>query len=101
MLGRYTAGQTSDPRDLLPFLEAHDGATLWAMCAFGAREAACAVTAIALGGHARVGFENNLLLPDGSVAPDNAALVRKAAAGSALCGRPIASADDVRRLFGT
>ena len=101
VLGRYTAGQTSDPRDLLPFLEAHDGATLWAMCAFGAREAACAVTAIALGGHARVGFENNLLLPDGSVAPDNAALVRKAAAGSALCGRPIASADDVRRLFGT
>jgi uncharacterized protein (DUF849 family) len=27
-------------------------------------------------GHVRVGFENNLLLPDSSLAPDNAALVK-------------------------
>lgn len=100
VLGRYTAGQTSEPNDLLPFLAVHDGVTPWAMCAFGPREAACAVTAMALGGHARVGFENNLRLPDGTVAADNAALVRQAAAGAALCGRPLASADDVRRLFG-
>jgi len=66
---------------------------------FGPREAACALTAAALGGHVRVGFENNLLLPDGTVAPDNAALVRNAAAGAALCGRGLASADAIRAMF--
>jgi len=32
-----------------------------------------------LGGHVRVGFENNLFLPDGTIAADNAALVAVAA----------------------
>lgn len=99
VLGRYAAGQASEPADLLPFLAAHDGTTPWAVCAFGPREAACALTAAALGGHMRVGFENNLLLPDGTVAPDNAALVRNAAAGAALCGRGLASADAIRAMF--
>ena len=89
----------SEPADLLPFLAAHDGATPWAVCAFGPREAACALTAAALGGHMRVGFENNLFLPDGTLAPDNAALVRNAAAGAALCGRELASADGIRARF--
>jgi uncharacterized protein (DUF849 family) len=60
VLGRYTAGQVSEPADLLPFLRAHDGSTPWAVCAFGPREAACAMAGAALGGHVRVGFENNL-----------------------------------------
>jgi uncharacterized protein (DUF849 family) len=99
VLGRYAAGQVSDPADLLPFLAAHDRATPWALCAFGPREAACALTAAALGGHVRVGFENNLYLPDGTVAPDNAALVRNAVAGAALCGRPPASAQEIRTML--
>lgn len=99
VLGRYSPGQTSAPADLLPFLAAHDGACPWAMCAFGAQEHACAIAAAALGGHARVGFENNLLLKDGSVAPDNAALVKQVAEGAAALGRPLATAGDVRALF--
>ena len=45
VLGRYSAGQTSSPTDLLPFLNAHDGQYPWAMCAFGPQENACAITA--------------------------------------------------------
>jgi uncharacterized protein (DUF849 family) len=101
VLGRYTAGQVSEPADLLAFLQEHDGTTPWAVCAFGPREAACAITAAALGGHVRVGFENNLHLPDGTLAPDNAALVRNAAAGASTIGRRLASADDVREMFGS
>ena len=103
VLGRYTAGQVSDPRDLLPFLAAaaETGLTLpWAMCAFGAREGACAVTAAALGGHVRVGFENNLRLADGQIAPDNAALVRQVSDQAALCGRTVATADEARVAMG-
>ncbi|WP_087690480.1 MULTISPECIES: 3-keto-5-aminohexanoate cleavage protein [unclassified Pandoraea] len=104
VLGRYSLGQLSAPSDLLPFLSAwqaggeHAGATPWAMCAFGPREAECALAAVLQGGHARIGFENNLYLPDGSVSPGNAAsldVLRAAATPLALV--PM-SADALREL---
>lgn len=100
VLGRYSAGQVSAPSDLPPFLAAFDGSTPWSMCAFGAREHACAVAAMALGGHVRVGFENNLWLRDGRLAPDNAALVAQAAEGARVLGRPLANAAQARTIFG-
>lgn len=100
VLGRYTAGQTSSPRDLVPFLNAHTGSEPWAMCAFGATEHACATAAAALGGHVRVGFENNLLLKNGQTASDNAALVQQAAEAAASLGRPLATAQYIRQRFG-
>ncbi len=100
VLGRYTAGQTSSPTDLLPFLHKDDGRYPWAMCAFGPKENACAITAAGLGGHVRVGFENNLYLKDGSTAPDNSALVGQVRTGAEALGRPLAAADDIRSRFG-
>ncbi|MDD2546184.1 MAG: 3-keto-5-aminohexanoate cleavage protein [Burkholderiaceae bacterium] len=100
VLGRYSAGQRSSPRDLLPFLNAHEGNEPWAVCAFGATENTCITAATAFGGHARVGFENNLLCKDGSTAPDNQALVRQAVEAAQALGRPLATADDVRQRFG-
>ena len=99
VLGRYSAGQQSDARDLLPFLQGHTGGEPWAVCAFGATEHQCVSAAASLGGHVRVGFENNLLLKDGRMAPDNAALVRQAVEVAQCLGRPLATADDIRALF--
>lgn len=99
VLGRYTPGQRSQPRDLLPFLAASAARFAWMVCAFGALEGACAATAAGLGGHVRVGFENNLWLADGSVAPDNAALVAQVAAAVPLLGRATAGGDAARRLL--
>ncbi len=105
VLGRYSAGQRSDPTDLLPFLQAWaDGGDIttnvpWAMCAFGPREAECALTAALLGGHARIGFENNMALPDGGIAPDNAALVTNLRRHIDALHRPLASAADLRNWF--
>jgi len=99
VLGRYSRGQQSKPTDLLPFLAAWPGEGDWAVCAFGARENACALTAAALGGHGRVGFENNIHLGDGTVAPDNAALVAQCRRGVESVGRPIADAGFVRESF--
>lgn len=97
VLGRYTKGQVSAPTDLLPFLAAQDDASVpWGMCAFGARENACAVASAALGGHVRVGFENNRLLPDGATAPTNAASVALVVAAARAMGRPTADADGAR-----
>lgn len=103
VLGRYSAGQVSSPHDLLPFLQVaaeSDDALPWAICAFGREENACVTAAAAFGGHVRVGFENNLLLRDGSRAPGNAALVAQAVQGGLTLGRPIADAADARRIYG-
>ncbi|MEQ8354391.1 MAG: 3-keto-5-aminohexanoate cleavage protein [Kiloniellaceae bacterium] len=105
VLGRYTAGQRSEPGDLLPYLAAiedwPEAAKLpWAICAFGPKETACVTAAATLGGHARVGFENNLFLPSGAQARDNAQLVAAAAAAAAAFGRPLADGAAARRLMG-
>ncbi len=100
VLGRHKKVQQSSPRDLLPFLQVSDGVPLeWSICAFGAEEARCAMSAVALHGHCRVGFENNLLLADGSVAPNNSALVAQVRNAAALMYRPIADADTARSLL--
>ncbi len=105
VLGRYTPGQRSVPNDLLPFLAAiedwPEAARLpWAICAFGPKETACVTAAATLGGHARVGFENNLFLPSGVQARDNAELVAASAAAAAAFGRPLADAATARQLMG-
>jgi uncharacterized protein (DUF849 family) len=95
VLGRYTREQRSAPKDLLPFL-APDMPRFghWSACAFGRHEAACVCAAALLGGHVRVGFENNLLLPDGRAAASNADLVTAVAATLAGCNvRPATAAE--------
>ncbi|MCW5773123.1 MAG: 3-keto-5-aminohexanoate cleavage protein [Rhodospirillaceae bacterium] len=99
VLGRYSAGQVSDPLDLAPFLVPAERDWHWGVCAFGAKEGAVALTAAVLGGHSRVGFENNLLLGDGRIAPDNAALVAQACAGATAIGRSVADAATARALL--
>lgn len=105
VLGRYADGQEGEPCFLLPFFEAErfdvpEEQLPWMVCAFGQREGACALTAAGLGGHVRVGFENNLLLADGRRAPSTAALVGQAAeAAGLMCRRP-ATTDEARVLLG-
>ena len=99
VLGRYDTAKAANPAELLPFLAALDGDAPWAVCAFGKRENACALAAAALGGHVRVGFENNLELCDGSRAPSNAALVKQVAQGAVLIGRELADADTARAIL--
>jgi uncharacterized protein (DUF849 family) len=100
VLGRYATNQESEPAELPPFVAARTAPLTWMVCAFGRRESAAGLVAAALGGHVRVGFENNLHLPDGALAPDNAALVAPIAAALSAAGRRPASPDEARRLFG-
>jgi uncharacterized protein (DUF849 family) len=71
----------------------------WSMCAFGPLEGACALNVATLGGHVRVGFENNMYLSDGSQAAGNVDLVRQIKDGADLLARPVATASQVRELF--
>ncbi|VAV88612.1 hypothetical protein MNBD_ALPHA08-2182 [hydrothermal vent metagenome] len=100
VLGRYAKDQQSDPRDLDPFLATLAGrAAHWAMCAFGSREAECAVYAAKKGGHVRVGFENNLVLPNGNIAPSNSALVAATRTELIEAGLQVMNVKDVQELL--
>jgi uncharacterized protein (DUF849 family) len=97
VLGSYAQGRDGRPGELARFVDPlAPPADPWMVCAFGAREAACGLSAAALGGDVRVGFENNLHLPDGRVADDNAGLVANLAAGARAIGRPLADAAALR-----
>ena len=105
VLGRYAAGQRSSLADLLPMLAAWRAlgeiteGIAWATCAFGPREIECSLGTAALGGHVRIGFENNLLLPDGRTARDNAELIGCFAELAGRLGHSLADADQLRALF--
>jgi len=101
VLGRYTRGQVSTPADLLPFVAPGvPGFGHWSVCAFGRHETACVVAAGLLGGHVRVGFENNFMLPDGRLAVSNADLVAQVVQTLAACGLATADAADLAAEWG-
>ena len=100
VLGRYSANQESDPADLDPFLQHDLSGFDWFTCAFGKREQDCALRAIECGGNARVGFENNLYLPDGSVADSSAALVESLVANLRDRGITPADVESARQRLG-
>lgn len=99
VLGRYTAGQVSSPADLLPFMGTSDYISEWMVCAFGASENACILTGAGLGGHARIGFENNHLRVDGAPASHNAELITQTHDGAILMGRKIATGEQARQIM--
>jgi uncharacterized protein (DUF849 family) len=56
--------------------------------------------AMGLGGHVRVGFENNILKADGSNALNNSDLVSNVAEIARRSGRGIGSIQDAIRIYG-
>jgi 3-keto-5-aminohexanoate cleavage enzyme len=83
VLGRYTQNMESSVSDLLPFVTElksdffRETETDWAVCAFGRAETDCLLKAVELGGKTRIGFENNMLNRDGSLATSNAERVKE------------------------
>lgn len=88
VLGQY--GQTGDEgKQLVHYVDAIKSKSPWMVCGFGKREHSLMAEAVQRGGHARVGFENNHLLPDGSPALDNASLVKLTANEALSKGRSL------------
>jgi 3-keto-5-aminohexanoate cleavage enzyme len=71
----------------------------WTVAGIGPAEIPLATAAIAMGGHVRVGIEDNLRLPDGTLAT-NTDLVKKVVTIARAMGRDIAGPDDARRILG-
>jgi uncharacterized protein (DUF849 family) len=56
--------------------------------------------AVLLGGHVRVGLEDNIYLGKGQLAPSNAALVEKAGKIIEILGDHVATPKDARAILG-
>src|SRR5699024_6107715 len=100
VLGRYETPPVADPARLPGFLEQLVPGDRWAACAFGPTESECIELAARHGGHARVGFEDNLWRPDGALVASNAELVRLAGERVKAEGRSLMSAAQARALLG-
>ena len=88
------------PKNLVLFLnELGKDESVWSVCGFGKNEAVCCFAAAILGGHVRVGFENNLELIDGSIAPNNAALVSQIVSNLNITNRSLADANSARDIL--
>ncbi len=74
-----------------------DSAT-WSVAGIGKAEIPLAVAAIVMGGHVRVGLEDNLAMPDGSPA-SNGALVEKVVRIAREVDREIATPDEARQTL--
>jgi 3-keto-5-aminohexanoate cleavage enzyme len=86
-------------RNLVFLADSLPPGSTWTVAGIGPAEIPLATAAIAMGGHVRVGIEDNLRLPDGTLAT-NAQLVATAAAIATTMGREIASPAESRRILG-
>lgn len=71
----------------------------WCAAGVGAGQATINDWAIAAGGHARTGLEDNIRLDKSTLAPSNAALVRRTAEICHTYGRPIATPKQARQIL--
>ena len=72
----------------------------WCAAGIGAGQVLINEWAIAAGGHTRTGLEDNVRLDRNTLAPSNAALVRRAADLCDKYGRPVATCDQARAILG-
>lgn len=74
--------------------------TPWCAAGIGANQIVLNEWAIAAGGHARTGMEDNVRMDRHTLAPSNAALVRRAVELAERYGRPVASYQEARTMLG-
>jgi 3-keto-5-aminohexanoate cleavage enzyme len=98
MVGR--TGFLPSPRMLQYCVDQLPEGWTWSVCALGRHQIPMAAVATVMGGHVRVGFEDNVYLRRGELAKSNADLVRKAANIARELERPIATPDDARKILG-
>jgi len=73
---------------------------LWSVLGIGKDQLTMVTLGILLGGHVRVGFEDNLYLSKGVLAKSNAQMVERVADLAERLGRNIATANEARRILG-
>jgi 3-keto-5-aminohexanoate cleavage enzyme len=93
-------GISATPRDLIFLIESIPKDSTYTVCAIGKQEFPMVKLSIERGGHARVGFEDNVYLSKGVLARSNGKLVEKAVGIADEFGRGIATPNEARKILG-
>ncbi|MDR1135373.1 MAG: 3-keto-5-aminohexanoate cleavage protein [Clostridiales Family XIII bacterium] len=91
---------TATVRDLSFMAGSIPEGSTWTVSGIGRHEFEMAAAGIIMGGHVRVGFEDNLYIEKGVPAKNNGELVEKVVKLANLLGREIAKPDEARRILG-
>lgn len=92
-------GIAATPRDLLFLVESLPPGSTFTVSGIGRGQLAMNVQSILLGGHVRVGFEDNIYLEKGVLGDGNADFVRRIADISRSLQREIATPDEARAMM--
>ena len=87
-------------RDLAFIVNSIPAGSTWTVAGVGRHEMPMAAMGIAMGGHVRVGFEDNVYLSKGVLAKSNGELVEKVVRIANELGREIATPDEAREILG-
>jgi 3-keto-5-aminohexanoate cleavage enzyme len=87
-------------KNLLFLVESLPEGATWSVAGIGRHQLPMATLAIVLGGHVRVGFEDNIYYRKGELAQSNAQLVERVARMAAELDRPLATPDEARKILG-
>ncbi|MCK8059884.1 MULTISPECIES: 3-keto-5-aminohexanoate cleavage protein [unclassified Fusibacter] len=89
-----------EPEDLMHMIRTIPVGSTWTVAGIGRYETPLALMAIAMGGHVRVGFEDNIYYNKGELATSNAQLVERVARIARDAGRAVATPDEARAILG-
>lgn len=93
-------GLSGEVRNLSFMVDSIDKEDSWAVAGVGRFELPLAVMAVVMGGHVRVGFEDNVFYNKGVLAKSNAELVARVKRIADECARPTATPDEARGFLG-
>lgn len=93
-------GISAEPRDLVFMRESLPQGATFTTAGIGRFQFPMVTLSMLLGGHARVGFEDNIYLSKGVLAKSNGELVEKAIRIARELGREIATPDEARDILG-
>ncbi len=93
-------GMSGEPKNLQHMVSFMPEGTHWGVAGVGRYQLPLAVHALVMGGHVRVGFEDNIYYSKGVVAKSNADLVARIARIAGEVGRPVATVAQARDLLG-
>jgi len=93
-------GIPARPRNLVNAVDNLPDASEWQCLAVGRHQLPLTTMAMSMGGHVRVGMEDNVFYDKGELAESNAQLVQRAVRIADELNRPVATPDDTRRILG-
>ena len=92
-------GAPATPKVLVHMVESIPEGSTWSSIGIGAGHIPIMLTTLALGGHVRVGLEDNIYYHKGVLARSNAQLVERVVRLAGEIGRPVAGPDEARRIL--